>query len=169
MPSVSVNVSVPHRNNSYNRPMQNWEKNTTAMYSSCAWGLAAVSILLSVFNNCVPQQWLDGYSVTRAFLSVKGVAYEFQFLIRRFDVGWWLSVDSMLGYTICNMHPTFLFECLYDQQDSDQYCSFHLKSAQMWVPQHWKNWVKERVNSCLQLVLDRMMEPLVDKFTLCHY
>ena len=65
-----------------------------------------------------------------------------------------------------NMHPTFLFEYLYDQQDSDQYCSFHLKSGQMRVPQHCKNGVKERVNSCLQLVLDRMIELLVDKLNL---
>ena len=36
--------------------------------------LADVSILLSVFNNCVPQQQLDGCSMTRPFLSVKGVA-----------------------------------------------------------------------------------------------
>ena len=64
------------------------------------------------------------------------------------------------------MHPTFLFECLYDQQDSDQYCSFYLKSGQIQVPQHWKNGVKERVNSCLQLVLDRMIELLVDKLNL---
>ena len=36
----------------------------------------------------------------------------------------------------------------------------------MRVPQHWKNRVKERVNSCLQLVLDRMIELLVDKLNL---
>ena len=71
--------------------------------------LAAVSILLSVFNNCVPQQRLDGCSMTRPFLSVKGVACETKFLIRSFDVGWWLSVDSLCWdtqYVICTQHSS---------------------------------------------------------------
>ena len=86
--------------------------------------IADVSILLSVFDNCVPQRQLNGWSMTRPF-SVKGVACETKFLIRSFDVGCWLLPLSETLYVgihnICNMHPTFLFECLYDQHDSDQY------------------------------------------------